>query len=278
MTSALFRLNAIQNELRDVLSLSRDNYKLEVIGNEIGASFIGLGLHSVFQPIIDLRTKSKLGQEALLRPFDERAGAIAPLAAFKRAEALGQLVKLDRLARTLHTLNHLNAGNDGSLLFLNVHAELLVAVQGHGKVFERILHQQEVATGQVVIEISESAVSDSGRLQEAIASYRERGYSIALDDFGRRHLDLQRIWRLRPDYVKLDGTLFALAIRDDRLRGLLAGLTTVLHDLGSRVVASGIETPGQLDLVLASGIHLAQGFLFARPSSLSEHTTLRPTA
>ncbi len=63
----LYRLNAIQNELRDVLALSQEDYRLEVSRDEVGAAFIGLKLRSAFQPIVDQRYGKPLGYEALLR-------------------------------------------------------------------------------------------------------------------------------------------------------------------------------------------------------------------
>ena len=146
-----------------------------------------MDLSSVFQPIVDLQQSKPLGYEALLRASDGKGNAIAPPAAFARAEVAERLVKFDRLCRTLHTLNFLNMGKDRGLLFLNVHPELLVAVNSHGKVFEQVLHQHDVATHDVVIEIHESAVSEEKLLAAAIANYRERGYKIAIDDFGKEH-------------------------------------------------------------------------------------------
>lgn len=68
--SPLFRLNALQNELRDVLSLSLNDYRLEVQEGDVRATFIGMQLHSVFQPIFNLDANIPLGYEALLRASD----------------------------------------------------------------------------------------------------------------------------------------------------------------------------------------------------------------
>ena len=157
--STLHRLNALQNELRDTLSLNED-YKLDVRSGEVQARFIGLQLSSVFQPIINLNQNAPLGYEALLRAFDQKGNSIIPPAAFRQAEVAERLVKFDRLCRTLHTLNFLNMGKGNGLLFLDVHPDLLIAVNSHGRVFEQVLHQHDVATDEVVIEIEESAVSD----------------------------------------------------------------------------------------------------------------------
>ncbi len=115
--SQLYRLNALQNELRDVLSLSLNDYRLQVQENDVRANFIGLQLRSVFQPIFDLATNAPFGYEALLRAFDHEGNAIAPPTTFKRAEVAEKLVKFDRLCRALHTLNYFNMGPSKELLF-----------------------------------------------------------------------------------------------------------------------------------------------------------------
>jgi EAL domain-containing protein (putative c-di-GMP-specific phosphodiesterase class I) len=224
----------------------------------------------VFQPIVDLNKNEPLGHEALLRAIDQKGNTIAPPAAFRQAEVAERLVKFDRVCRTLHTLNFLNMGKSSGLLFLNVHPELLVAVNAHGKVFEQVLHQHDVATNEVVIEIHESAVSEEKLLAAAIANYRERGYKIAIDDFGKEHSNLERLWTLAPEYVKLDCGIIQQAEFNPRLQRILPKLVEIIHELDAEVVIEGIETQSQLELAQHAGIHLAQGYLLGRPAPASE--------
>ncbi|HXU92333.1 MAG TPA: EAL domain-containing protein [Gallionella sp.] len=272
----LHRLNAIQNELREVLSLNQDDYRLEVTGDEIGARFIDLQLRSVFQPIVDHKRGKPLGYEALLRASDSTGESISPPAAFRRAEVLERLVRFDRLTRTLHTLNFLNMGADDALLFLNVHPDLLVAVHGHGRVFEQVLHQHDVSTHQVVIEINESAVGEERLLKEAVANYRDRGYRIAIDDFGKEHSNLERLWTLLPEYVKLDASIIHAAESNDRLQRILPKLVEIIRDLGAEVVIEGIETQAHLDLARHAGVHLMQGYLLGRPAGITAWAPAAP--
>ena len=264
--STLHRLNALQNELRDTLSLNED-YKLDVSSGDVQARFIGMQLSSVFQPIVDLNQNTPLGYEALLRAFDQKGKPVNPPAAFRQAEVVERLVKFDRLCRTLHTLNFLNMGKGCGLLFLNVHPELLVAVNSHGKVFEQVLHQHDVSTQDVVIEIHESAVSDEKLLASAIANYRERGYKIAIDDFGQEHSNLQRLWTLAPEYVKLDGGIIQQASCNPKLQRILPKLVEIIRELDAEVIVEGVETQEQLELAEHAGVHLVQGYLLGLPES-----------
>lgn len=260
----LHRVNAIQKEFRDVLSLSQDDYRLEISGDAVAARYLGLHISSVFQPIVDLRKGEPLGYEALLRANDQNGDSLSPSDAFHQAEVAERLVKFDRLCRTLHTLNYLNMGvND--LLFLNVHPDLLLAVHGHGKVFEQVLHQHDVPTQHVVIEINESAISQTPRLIEAIENYRRCGYRIALDNFGAKHFDLQRLLELSPVFVKLDRAFLRKLEVDKNLQKVTPKLIEAIHELEIEVIAVGVETADDLERSKAAGIHLAQGYHLGKP-------------
>lgn len=263
----LHRLNALQNELREVLRMDTADYQLEVDEEGVHAQFIGMHLRSVFQPIFNLASGSRAGFEGLIRASDQKGDMVAPPLAFTRAEISGDLIKLDRLCRTLHTLNYLNMGNSNGLLFLNVHPALLVAVNSHGKVFERVLHNYALPTSGVVIEINESAVSQGELLGKAIANYRERGYQIAIDNFGRDHVNLDRLWALSPQYVKLDGSLIRRAEADERLRRSLSGLVAIIHELGAEVIVENVETENQLELTRVAGADLVQGYFLGSPDA-----------
>jgi EAL domain-containing protein (putative c-di-GMP-specific phosphodiesterase class I) len=267
----------MQNEVRQALSLDNDDYRVEVHEGDIEGRFIGLELKSVFQPIYDIHANKILGYEALLRAFDSKGGALSPPKAFEQAEIAGQLIKFDRVCRTLHTLNFLNLSSDKGMLFLNVHPQLLVTVDSHGKVFERVLHDYSISPSQVVIEIQESVVKQEDLLEYAIKNYRERGYKIAIDNFGRDHTNLERLWRLSPDYVKFDGSIIQQAETNTRMQKMLPKLVEIVHDSGGLVIVEGVETESQLELARLAGANLAQGYLLGRPdSALSWDDTINP--
>ncbi len=196
-----------------------------------------------------------------MRAFDGKGEAISPPKAFVLSEIAGQLIKFDRVCRTLHTLNFLNLSSDKGRLFLNVHPQLLVTVNSHGKVFERVLHDYSLSTSQVVIEIPESAVEQEDLLEYAIKNYRERGYKIAIDNFGRDHTSLERLWRLSPDFIKFDGSMIRQAETDTRLQKILPRLIEIVRDLGGHTVVAGVETDSQLELARQAGSRFGAGLL-----------------
>lgn len=251
--------------LRNNLLLDLDEYALDDIPRHgLVCSFMGMRLASAFQPIF--RTDGKVvGHEALLRASLLEHGNVKPEAAFADALKENRLVQFDRLVRVVHLLNHARSFPEHELLFLNVHPQLLTSVGDHGRTFEQILHYYSVPTSRVVIEIRESEVEDETRLAEAIGNYRSLGYRIAVDDFGTAYSSLERVLRLRPNIIKLDGTLIAAAEQASNAIESFKPLVNRFHGAGIQVAVEGIETARQLEIARKSGADLLQGFQLARP-------------
>lgn len=261
-------LKELKASLHDALYLDLDDFGLETVGAELISKFIGVQLKSVFQPVIDHRKGNEaLGYEALLRPSIGPEGLTTQFA-FDFADKQGRLVKLDRVARTLHMLNYLQLPqSQRGLLFLNVHPKLLATVNAHGKVFERILHNHSVPTHQVVIEIQESAVDIDKHLTEAVTNYRDRGYLFAIDGFGGRRTNLERAWLLSPDFLKIDRAIIRDAEINQKARRALTKLIELTNETGARAIVQGIENETQFSIAVDAGAQLLQGYHLGRPES-----------
>lgn len=263
-------------QLKEALLLDLDDYGLvEQSSGEFNSTFLGVRLNSAFQPIYDIEAGDLFGHEALLRPSLGGELSSTPEFAFTYAEQAGKLVQFDRVSRTLHVLNFRQIYAEKGLLFLNVHPKLLITVNAHGKVFERILHSNSVPTERVVIEIQESLIDQEKQLSEAIVNYRDKGYRIAIDRFGSSQSHIDRLWKFAPDFVKLDLNLIQKAEQNERVRKILPGLIKMIRDLGAQPVITGIETQAQLDIAIDSGTNLVQGFFLAKPATAKE---LQPSA
>lgn len=264
-------IEELKAQLREALYLDLDDYELEEQqSGEFTSTFLSVQLDSAFQPIYDSQAGELFGHEALLRPSLGGTQAISPEFAFSFAEQSGRLVKFDRVCRTLHVLNFRQIYAETGLLFLNVHPQLLISVNAHGKVFERILHAHSVPTDRVVIEIPESLVDQDKQLVEAVENYRDRGYKIAIDSFGRKHSNLDRLWKLSPEFVKLDLSIIQEAERNARVRRILPRLVDIIRDLGAQPVIEGIETQIQLDMAIEAGSTLLQGYFLGKPVTTKE--------
>lgn len=253
--------------LRNNLFLDLDSHALSESAQGLVCDFLGISLTSVFQPIVDTASNKVLGREALLRAFVNDVVEFSANGAFERAEQARSLVQFDRLLRTLHLLNHARSFANDELIFLKVHPRLLARVTDHGRTFEQILHYYSVPPERVVIEIAENAVADKQRLHEAINNFRNVGYKVAIDDFLPGRANLDRVLKLKPDIVKLEGGLIREAEHAIGGKGVVYGLVNIFHGMGAKVVIQGIETPEQTDIALRAGADGLQGFYLGQPAA-----------
>ena len=232
---------------------------------------LGLELTSAFLSIFDAQSQQIIGEEALLRASVRRK-ALATSEVFKSAQGGDCLVEFDRLCRSLHLMNHLAGPYPKRTLFLNVYPELLMSTgEQHADAFERILQDQGLSPKDIVWEIFESTVlpDQTARLAKAIKSYRERGYRIAIDDYGFLNSNLSRLLTLSPEIVKLDRIVINAISKEPLAQELLCQFVERLHDNGSLVVIEGINSAEQLTLAQASGADMMQGYFLSEPRHLS---------
>lgn len=241
---------------------------LTVDEGQVCGHYNSLSLSTVFQPLFSAKDMRPLAHEALLRVKDGWDQSISPPEAFSQLNGPSDVVRFDRLCRVVHVLNFMRSAGHGGDLWLNISADHLLSVNKgeHGRVFETLLQYCELAPSRIVLEILESRIENLALLQGAVDAYRERGYRVAIDDFGSRHSNFDRLWSLTPDVVKLDKTLIHQAISNPRAGKILPRLVDIIHDLGASVVCEGIETEEQLHLARASGADLVQGYFLARPA------------
>lgn len=237
--------------------------------DRIRANYASFQLDSLFQPVFDYSKRCVVGHEAFLASISGSQHAmlgnvLAPERVFTLASN-DDITFLDRLARTLHALNYLAQGASG-LLHLNVHPQHLLAVSAdHGRVFGGILRQCGLEPQQIVLEICDYAIPDQRALQAAILSWQEKGYRIAIEGIGRQHVQVSRILKLKPEYLKLDRCFLLTALTDSKKRQLFAKVTGAAQDAQIEVIGVGVENNRELDLLRDLGVNLAQGYLFGRP-------------
>lgn len=200
--------------------------------------YANIRLESHFLPIIDVRSGQPYGHAAAFQAFGlANRIQLLPEAVFVLPTDDEEFVYLDRLVRTLHTLNYLTKPTQGNLL-LKVHARHVVSVPSdHGLAFEEILRPCGLFPEQITLEIDADEISDTDHLIRAFESYRSRGYGIAVNRFGRKNLDFGLLRDLDPDIVKLDPQLLAsnrpLARIIDNIRRLPALVMVEGRDVGS---------------------------------------------
>ncbi len=216
-------------------------------------------LWMAYQPIVDAKTGSLYGYEALLR--SEEPSLPHPGAIIDAAQRLGALSRLGRAVRT-RVASDIAGANPDWHIFVNLHPSDLTdleALEAHAGL--------ELHASRVVLEITERAALETVRdLGAKIADLRGRGYSLAVDDLGAGYSGLSSFVRLEPEFVKLDMSLVRDAHKSPVKAKLVRSITGMCRDMGTIVVAEGIETIEERDALTDLGCDLLQGFYFGRPS------------
>lgn len=247
--------------------LARDSGRTRARWHHPGAAS-DLTLASHFQPILSLAHSRTVGYEALMRAYTPSGDQINPLDVFARTSDFVSTLQLEWLSRTVHFENFIQHGGELGWLFLNTHPRAFVEGMRHGDSLEDLFLQYGLQPSRVVLEVLEQNVTDETRLREAVSFYRELGCLIAIDDFGAGHSNFNRVWSLRPEIVKLDRSLVALAATDPTLRRTMPVLVSLLHEAGSMVLMEGIETEDEAMLAMDADADFVQGYYFARPSEV----------
>lgn len=120
---------------------------------------------------------------------------------------------------------------------------------------------------RLIMEVTEcEPIHDPVSFKRSINAARNRGMSLAIDDFGAGYSNLMRFLDLRPDYLKLDMELVRSIDRDRTRQALVAGVVNACTASDCKIIAEGVETPEERVTLESLGIQLMQGFLFGRPS------------
>lgn len=210
-----------------------------------------------FQPIADLARGVVAGYEALAR-FGP-PGQPSPDRWFEAARGLGLGSRLEARALQL-ALESRAALPPDTFLSVNVSPGALQAAA-----VAEVLGAAPDLRG-VVLELTEQeAVGDYEALGVALAPWRRGGVRVAIDDAGAGFSSLQHVTALRPDLVKIDRELVRGIDTDPARAAVVEALGIFASRLDGWIVAEGVETPGELERLLALGVPLAQGYLLGRP-------------
>jgi diguanylate cyclase (GGDEF)-like protein/PAS domain S-box-containing protein len=234
-----------------------------------------LSLH--YQPQIDLRTRSLVGVEALLRWQNRELGPISPSVFIPIAEECGQIVPIGEWVIR-------EACRGVKQLGLAGFKDIRVAVNVSGVQFARNDFVELVATTvgesgieprQLELELTESMLMEPGdESAPRMAKLRALGIKMSLDDFGTGFSSLSYLQRLPIDNLKIDRSFVQALDESSRTPLLVESIVALSAGLGMLSIAEGVELPSQLDVLSATGCNLVQGYLFSEPLPFQQLVTL----
>jgi len=212
-----------------------------------------LELH--YQPVVNLRSGQFDGVEALLRwPGGDIQHAIAVAEESDLITLLGEWVMV-------------RAASDAPAEMIGVNVSVRQLIRpGFADVVRRILGEAGVDPHRLCLEVTETGLADNiDAVVSALRQVREVGARVAIDDFGTGHASLTYLARFPVDIVKVDRS-FVQGLGNDAASGVIVrSVAAMAHALGMTVIAEGVESLNQLEIVLEAGCDAAQGFLFSRP-------------
>jgi diguanylate cyclase len=224
----------------------------------------------VYQPKLNIRTKSVDSVEALMRWHHPRDGLRMPDSFISESEASGAIDRLSIWAfdqamadqRWLSETHGLSVG-----VYVNLSAQLL----NRKTMVIDLCRRVQQAAGLIGIEITERSVIDEPEQAFAnIEKLRDAGYRIAIDDYGVGLSSLTYLKQLHADELKIDKSFITALDTSHRDPLIVRSTIDLAHALGMTVTAEGVESPAAFALLSVMGCDTAQGYLVSRPLALCD--------
>lgn len=231
-----------------------------------------------YQGKFALRDDSLMGAEALLRWHSQGRGLVSPAEFIPLLEETGLILSVGEwvLREACRQVAEWHAAT-GRWLSLAVNVSTIqLAANDFAQTAIRILHAQtahgtHIPPQIIELEITESALmADIENGAQLLKTLKLAGFSIALDDFGTGYSSLGYLRRFSPHTLKMDRSFIADLEQDVSAREIAAGIVQLARALSIDVVAEGIETTAQRDILRGMRCPIGQGFLFAKPLSVAD--------
>ncbi|HSK51643.1 MAG TPA: EAL domain-containing protein [Clostridia bacterium] len=241
-----------------------DERSIPELAAAVGSIIAEDGLRPAYQPIFSLTTGEVVGFEGLVGPVDASRFPNAS-ALFAGAEAADRTVELD-MACLASIARGVGALPDQAYLSVNISPRTLESEEFQPSELRAIFGRRGISPSQLVLELTErQEVTDLVQLRRNVAACRSAGMRIAADDVGAGNAGLRLLSEIQFDVVKIDLSLVQGGILHDPDHAVLRALQELAARWNASVVAEGVETPAQLEVVRDLGIRAGQGYLLSRP-------------
>jgi diguanylate cyclase (GGDEF)-like protein len=226
-------------------------------------------LSLAFQPIVDIAHQRVVGFEALARWHDPVLGHVPPDVFIRVAERCDMIGRLT-IVLLRKALAAARGWPDDVYVSFNLSARD-IASSDHIQRIVAIVAESGLANRRIEFEVTETAVMpDFAKACAALRTLRATGARIALDDFGTGYSSLSYVHRLALDKIKIDRSFIADLGEYGASASIVRTVLDLCRNLRLDCVVEGVETRGQLEMLLQMGCAMGQGYLFARPMSAAD--------
>lgn len=220
------------------------------------------------QPQVEMHTGRLVGFEALLRWQHPKKGNISPADFIPLLENTSFMLELDYwvITRSTYLIRELkNSGYPDVKMAINLSAGQFLDPSLPEFLQQQII-KNDIAPDQVCLELTETVlVSDIKRATTIMQNIRDMGCMLAIDDFGTGYSSLSYLKSLPADYIKIDRSFVANIASSADDRNIVHSTISMVRNMGMQVVAEGIETSEQYELLCHFDCNLGQGYLISRP-------------
>ncbi|MEI6544980.1 MAG: EAL domain-containing protein [Methylococcales bacterium] len=230
-----------------------------------------------YQPIVEIATGKIHKAEALIRWRHPIRGLISPAEFIPIAEETGLIVKMGDwiFKEACHFAKHIsNVSQQAFQISINK-SPLQFREQQKSEDWANYLKELELDPKQIVVEITEGLLlnSDAG-VKNRLMQFRDAGIEVAIDDFGTGYSSLSYLYTFDIDYLKIDQSFTRNLRLGSPEMAISEAIILMAHKLGLKVIAEGVETKAQLDLLTAAGCDFVQGYYFSKPLPADEFVAL----
>ncbi|HEX5539385.1 MAG TPA: EAL domain-containing protein, partial [Methylophilaceae bacterium] len=222
----------------------------------------------VYQPVVELATGAVAKAEALIRWQHPQRGMISPADFIPVAEATGLIANIGEwvFRQAAQQLGRWRQGRPDFQISINKSPMQFTSDSQQHRGWLAYLQALGLPGDSLIIEITEGLLLDaSAAVTRILSDCRKAGMQVALDDFGTGYSSLSYLKKFDIDYLKIDKSFVAnLAAGSDDL-ALCEAIIEMAHKLGIKVIAEGVETQAQRDLLVGAGCDFGQGYLFSKP-------------
>ena len=238
--------------------------------NELKRAIAAGEIRVFYQPVMDLRTSTCVGAEALARWQNSAGEWISPNVFIPLAERSGLIRELTlavmhiivrdlkRIFKTAPASINLNLSPDD------------LSDDRVGRELETALREAGLPPTAVKLEITERALVNADSARKLIGEFRGRGHEIAVDDFGTGYSSLSYLQSFELDVLKIDKSFVDAIGTGAATSQVIVHVIDMAKSLGLRIVAEGVETVQQAQWLTEHDVQFAQGYLFAKPLSLGD--------
>lgn len=252
--------------------------KSELIDKQILVSEMQKGLEEEqfevwFQPQIDHETKKIVGSEALVRWIHPTKGMISPAVFIPLLEYNGLIYELDKYVWR-HVCSCIKEWINDRIkmppVSVNV-SQLDILQPDFLDVINSLVDKQNIPHELIHLEITESAFLDDDKVEKIVNNLHERGFIIAIDDFGSGYSSLSLLRNINANIVKLDMRFFSSESNNTKNECIITSIVNMIKNLKMGLIAEGVEKTEQADMLSRIGCTCIQGFLYSKPLPYEEY-------